>query len=296
MAGIGVDRAAPSPRRLLILVTLTALVLMTLDARDAPGIDGVRRVAGVVFSPVRGVVSWVADPVVDGVRGAIHIDAVEAENERLRAELAEARGDLARFPDVEAELAALQSATGVGFATEIPRIVARVTDDRRTGFERLVELDVGTDDGIREGNPVVTGDGLVGRVEIARSGSSIVRVITDPRSGVGVSSRGGSVTAVAEGIGTGLPLTVEFLIDAEADPAVGQRFSTTGRDGSQFPADVPVGTIEIADGDPVLVPLAQLDDLGYVTVLDWLPEDPSVEPFGGELIDPEAVPAAEDGS
>jgi len=56
VVGVGVDRTGPSPRRLLVLITVTALVLMTLDARDAPGVDAVRGVAGVVLSPIRGVV------------------------------------------------------------------------------------------------------------------------------------------------------------------------------------------------------------------------------------------------
>ena len=79
MVGVGADRAGPSPRRLLILITVTALVLMTLDARDAPGVDAVRGVAGVVMSPIRAVVGWAADPFVDGWRGAVHIDAIEAD-------------------------------------------------------------------------------------------------------------------------------------------------------------------------------------------------------------------------
>ncbi len=274
MFGVAADRSGPSPRRLLILIAVTALVLMTLDARDAPGLDGARRVAGTVFSPIRGLVGWVGDPIVDAWQGALHFDDLEDENRRLRAELAEARGDLARFPDLEAELDELRTATAVPFAAEIPRLTARVSDDRRTGFERIVEIELGDASTVTAGNPVVTGDGLVGRVELVVGDRAVVRLLSDPRAGVGVTSRGAGLTGVATGVGDGQPLTLEFLVDADADPIEAQRYVTTGRDGSQYPADLPVGTIVFDDdGDPALEPLADLADLGYVTVLLWLPEE-----------------------
>jgi rod shape-determining protein MreC len=53
-------------------------------------------------------------------------------------------------------------------------------------FLRYVQMDKGSDDGIRRGMPVVTQQGLIGRVDAVTAGAARVELITDASSAVNV--------------------------------------------------------------------------------------------------------------
>lgn len=266
---------SPIPaRRLVVLLVITAVALMTVDVRGIGPLDRAREVTLTVTRPLRDAAQWAAGPFVDGWRGAVHHDDLVAENAELRRRLAELQGRLDGAPDVEAQLAELLRATDLGFAGDLPQVTARVAADRRTGLERVVEIDKGSDDGLGDGMPVVSGTGLVGRLELVTPRRSVVRLITDPDLNVGVRSSSG-VVGVARGDGADQPLTLE-LADTRVDPGTsGQRFRTTGSGRSVYPPDIPVGRL-VGDAEPgselELIPLADLDRLHYLTVLVWEPE------------------------
>ena len=261
------------PRRLVALLLLTAVVLMVVDGGDLGPAERAREVTLTVTRPARDAARWAARPLVDGWDGAVHGDDLEAENATLRARVAELEGRLDGAPDAQAELEEVLRATHLPFAGDLPRVTASVVSDRRTGLEHLVEIDRGSDDGVRVGMPVVTGTGLVGRLEVVTAGRSILRLVTDPRSSVGVRAVAGPI-GVARGTGDGRALRLELPASgADAGP-VGRRFRTSGSQGSQFPPGIPVGEVigAPAPGGAELAPSADLDELHYLTVLLWEPD------------------------
>ena len=155
-------------------------------------------------------------------------------------------------------------ATELDFLGEMPRVTGRVVGDRRTGLERIVEIDRGSDDGIEEGMPVVTGEGLVGRIHLVLSDRSVVRLISDPRFSVGVVSPVTGAVGVTAGRGEDRDLNVNIEESALDAVSSGQRFET-----SRYPGGIPVGTLEIDDEREIrrIEPATDLDRLGYLTVL-----------------------------
>jgi rod shape-determining protein MreC len=266
--------APPIPsRRLVVLLVITAVALMTIDVRGLGPLDRARELTLTLTRPARDVVAWAAAPVVEGWRGAVHYDDLQEENAQLRARVAELQGLVDRAPDAEAELAALLRASDLSFAGDVERVVTRVAVDRRSGLERVVELDKGSDDGVRAGMPVVTGTGLVGRLELVTPRRSVVRIVTDPTFDVGVRSSSGEL-GVASGDGAEQPLVLE-LASPGSTGEPGQRYATAGSEGSVFPPGIPVGQVtgEVpGDATLRLEPLAELAQLHYVTVLLWEPD------------------------
>lgn len=255
-------------RRLLPLVLVTGLTLLALDAIGFGPIDGLRRSVLTAGAPVRSVVTTAASPLTSTWNGAVHHDDLVEENHRLRLRVAEAEGRLADMPDLRAELASLTEAVDVGYVGTVARITARVVADRRTGIERIVELDKGTDDGVARGMPVVTGRGLVGVVSQAVAGRSVVRLLTDPETAVGVRSRHGLGLVVGRG-GTELDLRPgpELARAIERGQVTdGHRLVTSGLERSQFPPGIPVATLGVGD-ELTLEAEVDLDVLGYLTVL-----------------------------
>ncbi|MEM7323605.1 MAG: rod shape-determining protein MreC [Actinomycetota bacterium] len=245
-------RSVGRSRKLLPLVIVTAVSLMILDAAGFTPIAGARRTAVSVGAPIGRLLGVAVAPVTDIWHGAVHVDRLEAENRELRRRNAELAGALAGQPDAEAELAALLEATEIPFLGDVEQVTARVVADRRSDVERLVEIDKGRDAGIHEGMPVATGTGLVGVVQIAAADRSVIRLLTDVETAVGVRSRYG--LGVAAGTGDG---RLRFTPSPELTDALNQglvpdgvRFVTSGVDRSLFPSGIPVGSLLIVSDGP----------------------------------------------
>jgi rod shape-determining protein MreC len=95
-------------------------------------------------------------------------------------------------------------------------------------FLRYIIIDQGSDDGIRHGMPVVTQQGLVGRIDAVTAGASRVQLITDAASIVNVQMQKAKISAQLTGSITGL--------------AQGELVLTSGLGGS-YPAGIQVGQI-----------------------------------------------------
>lgn len=262
-------RSGMTTRRLLGLLVITALAMMTIDTRGSGPFTAARSSAFAATAPVRDVVAALVRPLSATWNGAVHYDDLLDENEQLRAEVARLEGEVARLPDVEADLAALRDATGLTVDGAVPRLTARVVSDRDTGVERIIELDRGSADGIVNGMPVVVGSGLVGVVlDVYSDDRSTIRLISDPRFDVGISGVQSGATALASGDGDGRPLRVDIQVQAMAEVADGERFETNAF-SERFPPDIPVGTyrFDSASNTAELEPFVDLDNLVFVTVL-----------------------------
>lgn len=273
-------------RRLRPLVVITGLMLLVLDASGFGPITSVRRTALALGAPIGDALAAITEPIAGAIGGAIdgavHRAALVEENRRLRHRLAEAEGRLAAQPDIEAELRALSEALDITLVTDLDRVTARVVVDRRTEVDRVVELDKGADDGLASGMPVVTGAGLVGLVHEVTGRRAVVQLITDTRTAVGVQTRFGVGLVVGRPDGD-----LELRPGPELASAIargqlgdGERLLTSGLERSMYPAGLPVARLpgtdvqaDVGTGQPravgslVVEPEADLDGLGYLTVL-----------------------------
>lgn len=263
--------ARPAPRRLVALLIVTSIALLVADRHDPTIFGSARRSTLVATEPVRVGLDAAAGPAIGAWEGARGYDSWEEENERLRYRIDELIGERRQGTVAEAELRRLLVATDIDYVGDIDRVTARVVVDRRTGAGRVIEIDKGTDDGLGVGMPVVTGLGLVGTIELATADRAVVRPITDPEARVGV--RSSVEYGIASGSGPGDPLALR--LDARSDGAVDAEasFVTSGLNRSLYPDNIPVGRMTrpegAGDGAAVLVPFADLDRLGYVSVLLW---------------------------
>jgi rod shape-determining protein MreC len=193
------------------------------------------------------------------------------ENKRLHAWQAEAR-QLAQENAAFRGLLRAQPEPGMTFVS------ARVVGDSGGPFVRTLMLNAGGEDGVRKGEAVVNGDGLVGRVVEAGNRSSRVLLLTDLNSRVPVVLEQSRLRAVLEGDNTDV-LRLSFLTDLD-EIEIGDRVMTSGH-GGIFPAGIPVGAVAAIEGDNVWVaPLVAFGKLEFVRVLRFdFPElEPVLEP------------------
>ena len=276
---MAISRRPARSRFTLLLLVLTSITLLTLDYRGAGSgaigavKDGVRD----AFAPVQRASDRVFAPVGDFVGGILHYGDLESENERLRSEIAEIRGDLYQADDADRERRALLEQLDLPLPEDIPRVDARVVSTSPSNFAFTVEIDRGTTSGVAVGMPVVTGAGLVGRITEASRSRSVVQLLTDKTFSVGIRLASSGDVGVANGTGSLQRLTVD-LVDPTTEIPDDEIVVTSGLQQSQFPPGYPVGKVTAKElrpnalqQDVTIEPVADLERLTFVTVLQWSP-------------------------
>lgn len=274
---MAVYRRSARPRFTLLLLVLTAITLLTLDERGARVVGTVRNAARDAFAPVTSAAESVFDPVGDVFQGIVHYGDLEAENARLREQLAARQGEQLQAQDAQRELKALLDQQELEYIGDIPTVAARVVATSPNNFELTIEIDRGTGDGVVKGMPVVSGAGLVGRVVEAGRTRSTVLLLNDPQSSVGVRLASSGDVGVATGQGLRSPLGVDLIDPATVVPP-DEVVVTSGLQQSVFPPGIPVGRVASATARPgqlqqdvTVVPVVDLRRLTFVKVLQWSP-------------------------
>ena len=269
-------RPAERPRHTLLVLAAAALTLLTLQFRGVEPLDAFQQGVRDILSPVRSVVEGVTDPVRTVWNGIFDYGDLRGENQRLQTELARMRGE---FLTAEADDELLERLLGeVDIAyTDLETVVVRILGTPPGNFTtHIVEIDKGSDDGLAEGQPVVTGAGLVGRLEQVDRARSIVRLATHPDFRIGVRLVDSQDEGLARGTGDADVLVLDAGIGADASVSVGEVVTTAGG-RSLFPADIPVGRVVDSDDDTefrrtIVVELAAgLENLSFLNVVIGAP-------------------------
>jgi rod shape-determining protein MreC len=270
----------PSGSRTRFAILMVASVtLIVVGLRDVPLVRNAREGAAKALDPVENLVDTVTSPVRNAWHGVTDYDQVKAENERLRARVADAESQKVTGADAEKQLADLSKVLDLPFAGRLPKVTARVVSGPRSNFSHAVEIDKGRKDGLEVGMPAAAAAGLVGKVTQVTDSSATVQLITDPEFRVGVRLATTGSLGTARGQGRDEPLIVDSSINPQTKVAKGTGLTTSGIDTSTFPPGVPIGTVRsVRTGsgglslELVVKPLVDVDQLSYITVLKWEPK------------------------
>lgn len=267
-------------RYVLLVLTLLAVTVITLDARGVPVLSSAKDGSRDVLSPVQGAAHWVSTPFRNAWNGISGYDDLQRENEALRQQLDELDTNAMRERNAQSELARLKDQLGLSVQDKYETQIARVATGPYSNFsDHTLQLDTGSDKGIAVGNPVVTKDGLIGRIVDVSRTRSVVQLITDPDFKVGVTVS----PSQAIGVGRGNGSTSTYLVDSVDLLATVEPNDTVfagGIEGSIMPPDsyMPIGTVDKVTSDEaarVQVLQVNLGDrftrLDVVQVVKWVP-------------------------
>jgi rod shape-determining protein MreC len=262
---------------LLVVASLT-LISLDLNGRTHSLTSGLKSAANEIYTPLRQGVLDVISPIGNFFAGAFNYGSVEAQNAQLQRTIGELRASAAERPFEQIQLRQLTALENLPFLQSLPTVTAQTTDQYTSNFTATITLDKGRDEGVDVGYPVVAAGGLVGQVVLSFKHTSVVQLITDGQSKVGVVfGPRNQYTGIVDGQGPSSPMTADLV--APATPiSKGERMYTSGLQAAAFPPGIPVATVRSfhtaagASQESITVkPAAHLDTLAYVAVVQWQP-------------------------
>ena len=175
MAGRSISR-----RRAIVLLTLTSIILITLDLRDSGIVDFARSSFGIVFRPIESTARVLTRPVKNTWNGITHYNDVVAENKRLRDLVAYNEGATISAKASVREAQELLALNGLPTLAGISSCTAQVVGSSPSNFTQTVEINRGSECGIKVGMPVLNAAGMIGKITDVYNKRAVVMLITDP--------------------------------------------------------------------------------------------------------------------
>jgi rod shape-determining protein MreC len=275
------DKTVRRRRAVLILLVVLSLLLLTAYFGESPNgrLHGVQRAFLTVVSPIQDGANKALKPVRDlfGWFGdTLHAksqrDQLLKQTDKLRRELIADQAEKRSYK----QLISLYHLDQLGVNDYHPVTATVVTKSPNIWYS-TVTINKGESAGVHVNDPVINGEGLIGRVVSSVSDGAQVDLITD--SEVGVSARIGTSNAtglVQPKVGEPNDLLLSFL-PANSQANVGEYVVTSGTvapgpDESLYPPGLLIGQVTSVDEESAyksvnVRPMANLHNLDIVQVL-----------------------------
>jgi rod shape-determining protein MreC len=267
-------------RAVLALLIVGSFALLTVTYGQ--GSDGMQRGVNAVFSPIQSVADRALKPARDLVNWFDETFDAKGRNARLHRELEAARKQSVGAKAALSENEQLRKLVGLDKSGAIPSgytpVAGRVINRSPTVWFADVTIDAGSGDGVEVDDPVVNGDGLVGKVSAVTGSSARVTLIADHESAVSAKIVPSGIQGVMKPlVGDPEDLILDFL-DSEKRVGKGQDVVTSGwraqEIGSGYPPNLPIGEVvdasllaQEAQQQVHIRPFADLRNLDLVQVL-----------------------------
>jgi rod shape-determining protein MreC len=226
--------------RVLGLIFISIL-LMYFDNRDNH-LDTVRKSIGAAVYPLRVIVDapvrlwgWFGDSTTSR-------NDLDIELGRLKAERLLTNARLQKLNALEAENARLRAMLDARAKVRDRTRVAEIMSVDANPYDHSLVIDVGTQDGVFDGQALVDADGVVGQVIKAGLMTSQAMLISDTDHALPVEVNRNGLRTIVVGTGTIDSLELPFVVN-NADIQVGDLLVTSGLGGA-FPSGYPVGIVD----------------------------------------------------
>lgn len=256
--------------RALALIFIS-IALMYLDHRENH-LDGIRRGIGVAVYPIRLVVDapvrlweWLGESTTSR-------NQLELELGRLRAERLLTNARLQRLTALEAENARLRALLDARSLVRDEVRVAQIMAVDANAYEHNLIIDIGSRDGVYDGQAIIDANGVVGQVIRTGIMTSQAILISDADHALPVEVNRNGLRTIAMGTGEIDSLDLPILPN-NADIRAGDLLVTSGLGGA-FPAGYPVAIVNSVTripqqpfADVTATPAAALDQVREVMLI-----------------------------
>ena len=232
----------------LIVTVIAIIILFVLLVATAGGgsSSGAQSAVGGIFVPVQKFFYQATDNISSFFDRAFANSGLTKENAELKTQISELKSELSDYDELKKENERLQELLDFQDAhPEYTLKTAHIVAKNPGNWFDIFTIDLGSEDGIAVNMPVITADGLVGRVSGVGLGWAKVTAIIDGSTGISaIVERTRDVGSVRGRTGNE-PL--ETLLDMDflpmnTDITVGDQVLTSGIDGV-YPKGLVIGEV-----------------------------------------------------
>jgi rod shape-determining protein MreC len=204
-----------------------------------------------------------------------YLRGVRRENRELRAEIDRMKVEDARYAEDARMARRIQALLAFKEQYVDTTVAAQVIGTSGSEQSRILYLDKGSNDGIKQDMAVITPAGIVGKIVQIFPDSSQVLPINDQFSGVGAALKSSRLQGILRGASNGVTTLQYVMSDEKVEP--GEEVITSGGDRI-FPKGLPVGrVVSVEPGKDLflnirVVPSARLDQVEEVLVVTKITE------------------------
>ncbi len=224
-------------RNLIILLVVASLLLLAVSGYLTP-------VFSFTFSPLISTQSWLSQrylAIRDFFTSPRDMASLRERNAQLENEVAQLQSQIVELQENLSQAQILY--TLLDFARTNPQheyTAATVIGREISPYYQYIIIDKGSNQGIMHGMPVVTQQGLVGRIDAVVANASRVQLISDAESVVNVHLQNAKVEGQIVGSITG-EISLE-MIPQDAEVQIGDVLLTSGL-GGNYPPNIFVGQV-----------------------------------------------------
>jgi rod shape-determining protein MreC len=241
---VAIYRRARSTRLLVLSLVMVSLMTITVDfrgGRTGPFETFGSKVALTVVGPLQNAMNTVFHPIAAFFSGLVHVGSLESENKALREENARLRSQASTSISIERERKRLLRLFDLEQRLGLTGVGADVIAESVSNFEWSVTINKGSSSGVRVDMPVISDQGLVGRVVSVASNWSTVQLLIDPHSAVAARLVSSGETGLLVGRAKDPP-TMD-LVTPESVVQPNEQVVTSGYQGGLYPPDILIGFV-----------------------------------------------------
>lgn len=225
---------------IIVSLVLVSFALMTFDIKRSQSPSIFETVLMWVVSPVQNLITLTLDSANDVVDHYLLVAEVSEENEKLKQEIGKLIRQNNELREELRQKARLGDLMEYQEERQLKSVVATVIGRDATQWARVVFINKGTQDGIKENLAVVTNRGVVGHVIQAGLNTSKVMLIVDGRSSVDTLFSYDRISGIV--VGTGMEFCEMKYVPITAEVNVGDQIVSSGL-GGVYPKGLVVGTV-----------------------------------------------------
>jgi rod shape-determining protein MreC len=228
----------------LVAVLFFQVLGLAVQVRRSPDHESGRLIrvwAVSAITPFEKAIVWMQSDWRNVWRNYLYLRGVRQENRDLKDELDRLRLQQVRFKEDAEQARRLQALLGFKEQFISHTLAAQVIGSSGSPQSRSVFIDKGKNDGVDAGMPVITSDGVVGKVWQVYGSSANVLLLDDQSSGVGAILETSRLQGVLRGKPSGEVVLEKIMAEEQVQP--GDKVLTSGGD-QVFPKGLAVGTVE----------------------------------------------------